>query len=127
MHLAGARGDRLTDVSVTVHAGTTAVIGRSGAGKSSLLHVLAGFETPTHGSVQANLGTGTERLPLFWSPQDGGLWPHLSVLAHLEAVAPLGRHGDEIPESIIKPTAIQSRVVVIPVLFWAKRIPEKAK
>jgi len=74
---------RLRDVSLTLHRGVTAVIGWSGAGKTSLLNVLVGFEKADGGSVR---GTGS----LAWVPQDGGLWPHCTAREHLGTARPGG-------------------------------------
>ncbi len=83
--LYGASRPRLDDVSVEIVPGTTAVVGYSGAGKTSLLNLLVGFERPDRGAlVRAPAANG--RLPMFWVPQDGGLWPHLTVRAHLRTV-----------------------------------------
>ena len=81
---------RLRDVSLRVQPGATAVLGCSGAGKTSLLNLLVGFEKPDAGRLSAYLPTGSQ-LPLYWAPQNGGLWPHLTVREHLEAVG-----GEEI-------------------------------
>lgn len=72
---------RLHNVSVTIRRGVTAVIGWSGAGKTSLLNLLTRFERPDAGSI-----TGVREL--FWVPQNGGLWPHCTVREHLTIVAP---------------------------------------
>ena len=43
----------LHEVNLQVHAGETlAIVGASGSGKSSLLHLLGGLDAPTQGSVQ---------------------------------------------------------------------------
>lgn len=86
---AGTR--RLDHVSLEISAGVTTVVGHSGAGKTSLLNLLAGMERPTGGAVHCtpapeSPGNGSFSLPIYWAPQDGGLWPHLSVLEHLTAV-----------------------------------------
>jgi ABC-type Fe3+/spermidine/putrescine transport system ATPase subunit len=78
---------RLRDVSLTLRPGVTAVIGWSGAGKTSLLNVLAGFEKAERGSVR---GTAS----LAWVPQDGGLWPHCTAREHLSIVRPVGEGLD---------------------------------
>src|SRR6185503_9931656 len=45
--------DALRDVSLEVaHGQLTAVMGPSGSGKSTLMHILAGLDQPTSGSVQ---------------------------------------------------------------------------
>lgn len=71
--------ERLDNISISIRAGVTAVLGASGAGKTSLLNLLAAFEEPGTGSI--------ERPPkLFWAPQDGGLWPGMTVREHLSAM-----------------------------------------
>jgi iron(III) transport system ATP-binding protein len=99
--LKGDIANRLDDLTLTITSGVTAVVGHSGAGKTSLLNLLAGMEQPTGGSVRRlpaertrtdvpcspdSQGPDSFSLPLFWAPQDGGLWPHLTVIGHLTAV-----------------------------------------
>ena len=67
---------RLRDVSLTIPRGITAVLGASGAGKTSLLNVLAGFEKPTAGKLH-----GDARVA--WVPQGDGLWPGCTAREHL--------------------------------------------
>ncbi|QDT16920.1 ATP-binding cassette domain-containing protein [Alienimonas californiensis] len=81
---------RLDDVSLTIPPGVTAVVGASGAGKSSLLEVLVGFEAPSSGMIKRGAppsGDG-EAGGLFWVPSDLGLWPGETVMGHLLAVQP---------------------------------------
>ncbi len=68
---------RLRDVSVEIARGLTAVVGWSGAGKTSLLNVLVGLE-------RANRGTVSAPGRVAWAPQNGGLWPHCTTREHLE-------------------------------------------
>ena len=75
---------RLHDVTLVIPRGVTAVLGWSGAGKSSLLNLLAGFERPDRGSL-----AGQPRCA--WVPQDGGLWPQCTVREHLE----IARHSSD--------------------------------
>ncbi len=83
----GRAQPRLAQVSLTIHRGITAILGASGAGKTSLCNLLVGFEQAASGVVRPALPRSDGRLPLYWSP-DGGLWPSLSVAAHLTTVAP---------------------------------------
>src|SRR6478609_3988370 len=54
----GAAVDALRGVSLEIQPGSfTAIMGPSGSGKSTLMHVLAGLDRPTSGSVQI---AGTE-------------------------------------------------------------------
>ncbi len=73
---------RLRDVSLVLRPGITAVIGWSGAGKTSLLNVLVGFEKAA-GVVQKSASVA-------WVPQDGGLWPHCTAHEHLAIARPGG-------------------------------------
>ena len=79
-------GQRLHDVTLRIEPGVTAVLGHSGAGKTSLLNLLVGFEKPEAGKLISQFNRGSRRIPLFWVPADGGLWPHLTVLEHITAV-----------------------------------------
>ena len=75
---------RLRDVSLIVPHGITAVLGASGARKTSLLNLLAGFEKPTGGKLH-----GETRVA--WVPQGDGLWPDCTVREHLTEC---GANGD---------------------------------
>jgi sulfate transport system ATP-binding protein len=72
----------LTDVSVAIESGSlTALLGPSGGGKSTLLRVIAGLETPDAGSV-AIAGTDATRL----SPQRrnvGFVFQHYAAFKHM--------------------------------------------
>ncbi len=96
--LNGRGRPRLNGVSVSIPAGRVAVLGASGSGKTSLLNLLVGYERPDHGVVhrsdrELNSGQSPSSPPLFWSPPDYGLWPHLTVREHLIAVVPDGQHA----------------------------------
>jgi iron(III) transport system ATP-binding protein len=78
----------LQGVDLDVQPGSlTAVLGRSGCGKTTLLRVIAGFERAERGTV--SLGGHTlddgrtylapERRSVGYVPQEGALFPHLSV------------------------------------------------
>ncbi len=98
---------RLDKISVRIGPGRTAIVGLSGAGKTSLLNVMSGFEPPSSGTVQLGIPTISAQLPRFWIPQNGGLWPHLRLREHLTCVAPTqgdaekyGKKADEIVRSL---------------------------
>jgi iron(III) transport system ATP-binding protein len=78
----------LQGVDVEVPAGSlTAVLGRSGCGKTTLLRVIAGFERAQRGVVSLAGHTlddsrtyiAPERRSVGYVPQEGTLFPHLSV------------------------------------------------
>lgn len=64
--------------------GVVAVTGPSGAGKSTFFHLLAGFETPTHGKITLGgrdiTGEPPGRRPLTYVFQEHNLFAHLNLL-----------------------------------------------
>lgn len=67
---------RLEKITLDIKEGRTAIVGPSGAGKTSLLNILVGFEQPDRGTVSRIFTDTGHSLPLFWVPQGQGLWPH---------------------------------------------------
>lgn len=90
-------------------APAAAVFGVSGAGKSLLIELLAGFRRTTRGVVQFAgevLDDGRRHVPprrrrFGWVPQDLALWPHMTVRQHL-------RYGATRPDA-----AFEERVVAL--------------
>jgi iron(III) transport system ATP-binding protein len=82
----------LHEVDLAVRTGTiTAVVGASGCGKTTLLRLVAGFETPDAGSISiagnvvaaANRCTPAHRRDVGYVAQDGALFPHLTVAQNI--------------------------------------------
>jgi thiamine transport system ATP-binding protein len=76
--------DFVADYSLSVQAGhLCAVIGPSGGGKTTLLHMIAGFETPESGTLtfsgQNLLPLAPAKRPVAVVFQDHNLFPHLNV------------------------------------------------
>lgn len=78
----------LGGIDLDVPDGTaTAVVGSSGCGKTTLLRVIAGFETPDAGSVsigpetvaRERFSVPPQRRNIGYVAQDGALFPHLTV------------------------------------------------
>src|SRR5215218_7453915 len=80
---------RLESISLSIEPGVTAVLGWSGAGKTSLLNVLVGFEKPNRGILDSPKS-------LYWSPQNHGLWPHCTTREHLELIRASNARIDEL-------------------------------
>jgi len=93
------RGGRL-DVGARLGGGVTAVMGPSGAGKTSLLEAIAGLRSGARGRVtvggrvlldsEAGQCLAPERRRLGLVPQDAGLFPHLDADANIR----FGARGD---------------------------------
>ncbi len=84
----------LKDISLDIEAGSfTTLLGPSGCGKTTLLRIIAGLESPDHGSITAGDATFVNvDAGIFMSPrerrlgfvfQDYGLWPHMTVAANV--------------------------------------------
>lgn len=99
--LSGNDRPRLDGVSCEIPPGVTAVIGYSGAGKTSLLNLLVGFERPERGQVTRIYDDPGDRLPLFWVPQEDGLWPHETAAEHLQIMAAGAEDAAERVENLL--------------------------
>ncbi len=66
-------------VTLDIPRGRTAILGPSGAGKTSLIEVLVGFKRPMSGESHVPSS-------LAWVPQDHGLWPAHTTREHLTLV-----------------------------------------
>ncbi|HET7109782.1 MAG TPA: ABC transporter ATP-binding protein [Gemmatimonadales bacterium] len=83
------------DVALSLADGGTLVLaGGSGAGKTSVLRLLAGLDLPQQGCITVNGATWTDtaraiQVPasgrsVGWVPQEAALFPHLSVVENVE-------------------------------------------
>jgi len=82
----GATLEVLHDINLTVGEGEfVCLLGPSGCGKSTLIHLIAGLERPTAGTIlvgdQPVVGPDPSRVVVF---QDAALFPWLSVLGNVE-------------------------------------------
>ncbi len=80
------------DFQMTIDKGTvTAILGDSGKGKTTLLRLISGLETPSHGTItlddrvlfgpSINLDTSVRQVGLVF--QDYALFPHMSVAENI--------------------------------------------
>lgn len=86
-------GNFSLEIDAILDARVTAIFGASGAGKTSLLEVIAGLRRPSSGRVRLAGSTLTdasshvfippERRAVGYVPQEGALFPHLSVEKNL--------------------------------------------
>jgi molybdate/tungstate transport system ATP-binding protein len=98
-------GFSLGPLELRVEAGEHVVIlGRSGAGKSLLLELIAGFREVERGSVRLRGVDVTRASPqaraLAWVPQSLGLFPHLTVRDNV--AFPLRARGDRRDEPVLQ-------------------------
>jgi molybdate transport system ATP-binding protein len=99
----------------TVLAGTTALFGPSGGGKSTLLRIIAGLESRAEGQVVFDGNTWADsargiflpahRRPVGFVFQDGRLFPHLDVMGNLRYADKRSRGG---AGSITRPAVIDA-------------------
>ncbi len=99
----------LRGVDLTVPQGAlAAVLGPSGCGKTTLLRVVAGFETADAGEVVIGgqlvcgpgLNVAPERRNVGIVPQEGALFPHLSVAGNVGFGLARGRRTSQVPEML---------------------------
>jgi putative ABC transport system ATP-binding protein len=102
--------DALRSVSIDFVRGTfTAVMGPSGSGKSTLMHILAGLDLPTSGSVFIDgidiTSLGDKQLTLLRRQKIGFIFQFFNLLPMLSAyeniVLPLKIGGDRVDEAYI--------------------------
>jgi iron(III) transport system ATP-binding protein len=111
----------LHGVGLRVAPGTlTAILGASGVGKTTLLRIIAGFETADSGSVMVDdvvVDDGRHRLSpqrrrIGYVPQDGALFPHLTVRGNVAFALSRKERRGEVAREIIELvglTALQDR------------------
>lgn len=87
------RGDFSLQVCFSSHGGLTAFFGRSGSGKTSLVNLMAGLDTPDQGRISVNgqilfdaaagINVPVQKRRLGYVFQDSRLFPHLNVRQNL--------------------------------------------
>ncbi|MFJ2664887.1 ABC transporter ATP-binding protein [Nocardia fluminea] len=126
----------LDHIDLDVPNGTaTAVVGASGCGKTTLLRVIAGFESPDTGSVR--LGSETivhqgicvppQHRRIGYVAQDGALFPHLSVADNIAYGLHTGLRGavDRLRRDRDRPRVIELLAMVSLDPDYADRKPHQ--
>ena len=83
------RGEFALDVSLALSNGLTAIFGKSGSGKTSLINLISGLDQPDEGHISIgsrvvfdktqHINIAPENRQIGYVFQDGRLFPHLSV------------------------------------------------
>ena len=113
------------DVSIDIAKGEVfALLGSSGCGKTTLLRMLAGFETPTSGSITLD-GRDLAGLPPYERPmnmmfQSYALFPHLSVFDNIA----FGLKRDRLPTGEIA-ARVDAMLKLVQLGGYAKRKPHQ--
>ena len=98
----GSEKAALRDVSFRVSEGEfVCLIGPSGSGKSTLIHLIAGLERPTEGTITLDgneiEGPGADRVVMF---QESALFPWLSVIENVRFGLKMMKKSPEEQEEI---------------------------
>jgi putrescine transport system ATP-binding protein len=119
-------GHRAVDnVSIDIAKGEVfALLGSSGCGKTTLLRMLAGFETPTSGTILLD-GRDLAALPPYERPmnmmfQSYALFPHLSVFDNIA----FGLRRDGLPKDEVR-SRVEAMLKLVQLAPYAKRKPHQ--
>jgi putrescine transport system ATP-binding protein len=101
-----------------------ALLGSSGCGKTTLLRMLAGFETPSSGSIVLN-GTDLSGMPPYERPlnmmfQSYALFPHLTVWDNIA----FGLRRDGLPKDQVA-ARVEAMLKLVQLSKFAKRKPHQ--
>ncbi|MBL0726680.1 ABC transporter ATP-binding protein [Piscinibacter sp. HJYY11] len=115
----------VNDVSLDIEKGEIfALLGSSGCGKTTLLRMLAGFETPTTGRIVLNgqdlAGLAPYERPLNMMFQSYALFPHLTVWDNIA----FGLRRDRLPKDKIA-AQVDDMLKLVQLGKYAKRKPHQ--
>lgn len=107
-HLKRNKGNFSLDIEVDFIQGITGVFGPSGAGKTTLMHLLVGLEKPNEGFIQindtllvdtaANINEPARNRKIGYVFQEGRLFPHMSVRKNLLFATKYVQKGKQVIE-----------------------------
>lgn len=109
LNITKRNGDFTLKAAFHAPVGVTAVFGRSGAGKTTLINAVAGLTTPDSGHIRLNgktlfdhtINLPTHKRRMGYVFQDARLFPHLNVTQNLKfgaRHAPAGAKGPSLDE-----------------------------
>lgn len=117
--------EAVRNVSLSIYKGELfSLLGGSGCGKTSLLRVLAGFETPTSGRVLID-GVDVTHTPPYERPvnmmfQSYALFPHMTVYQNIA----FGLKQESLPKQVIHERVMES-LDLIQMSSFADRKPDQ--
>ena len=109
----GLRGNSNAKFKFAAKSGITAIVGPSGAGKTSLLRAIAGLDGVNGGQVKLNgdvLQPKSEMRQIGMVFQEPRLLPHLTILQNIE----LGRTGPKLAADLAEQLGISSLLARFP-------------
>jgi putative ABC transport system ATP-binding protein len=102
-------------VSLTLHSGTvTAIVGPSGAGKTTLINLIVGWDRPTSGAVRRMAGDDWQGIAVV--PQGLGLLPELTIAENVWLPVRLGNPARRPLEELLEAVGI---------VDLARRLPDE--
>ncbi len=115
----------VNDVSIDIAKGEVfALLGSSGCGKTTLLRMLAGFETPTSGRIVLDgrdlAGLAPFERPLNMMFQSYALFPHLSVADNVA----FGLQREGLPPAVVA-QRVDAMLQLVQLSAFAKRKPHQ--
>jgi len=121
-------GDFAVKASFASESGATVLFGPSGAGKTSVINMIAGLLTPDHGRLEldgevlfdekARINVPTARRHIGYVFQEGRLFPHLSVKRNLD-------YGRWMSGEAYDPTAFRHVIELLDIGHLLDRRPGK--
>ena len=113
------------DISLTIHKGEFfSLLGASGCGKTTLLRMLGGFETPTSGRIYID-GQDVTDVPPYLRPinmmfQSYALFPHMTVEQNIA----FGLKEEKMPKALIR-ERVQEMMALVQIGKLASRKPHQ--
>jgi putrescine transport system ATP-binding protein len=113
------------DVTLNIYKGEIfCLLGGSGCGKTTLLRMMAGFETPTSGTISLD-GVDITSMPPYERPvnmmfQSYALFPHMTVQKNVA----FGLHQDKLPKGEIE-ARVAEMLKLVRMQQFASRMPHQ--